>query len=205
MKINMKELSKFIKWSVCGDGYVGYATHNKVAHYSIERLIEHEDYILTIADKFKGLQDCDVNITKSTRKDNGKTMIRLNTSSHPIFSRIRERQYIKGHRVIDPHMLTVVDWEALAFLYQDDGSLCYNSKGGSIVRLSTCSYSYHEQLALRHTFLDKFNLCFNVNKAGKGLYQLNLAKKDQAKFFDGIFPYMVWSYFYKLPESLQNG
>lgn len=203
MKTNMKELSKFVKWSVAGDGYVGRATHNKEAHYATTRLEKHRDYIDAIADKL----DCglfNVRIEDYTRKDSGKLCFTLRTTSHPLFSRIRDRQYVDGHRVIDPHMLTVIDWEAMAFLYQDDGSLCYNTAGSSIVRLSTCAYSYFEQEALRKAFIEKLGVCFNINKCGER-YQLNLAKKDMDRFFDGIEKYVVPSYQYKLPASLQKG
>lgn len=201
MKINMMELSKFVKWSVCGDGYVGYATHNKNAHYSVSRLATHKDYIEVVANKFVGLQDCAVNVREYTRKDNGKDMIEVRTSSHPLFTRIRDRQYIQNHRVVDPHMLTVLDWEAAAFLYMDDGSLCFNNKGSMIIRLSTCAYSYPEQEALRRAFIEKLGVIWNINRNGN-IWQLNLAKKSRDVWLDGIAPYMVQSYMYKLPESL---
>lgn len=203
MKINMMELSKFVKWSVCGDGCVSYATHNKNAHYSITRSPEHKDYIEVIANKFIGLQDCSVTISEYTRKDNNKMVINLRTSSHPIFSRIRERQYIHNHRVIEPHMLTMLDWEAAAFLFMDDGSLCKNNKGSLITRISTCAYSYHEQEALRKNFIDKLGIIWNINRTGS-LYQLNLAKQSRDKFFDNIYEYIVPSYYYKLPGFLKK-
>lgn len=202
MKTNMMELSKFIKWSVCGDGFVGYATHNKDAHYAIQRAPKHKDYIDYITNKLSTLPDCKINIKQYTRKDNNKEVIQLTTSSHPLFTRVRERQYIQNHRVIEPHMLTLIDWECLANLYFDDGSLCYNSKGTPIVRISTCAYSYPEQEALRRLFIDRFNLCFNINKASKGLYQLSLRVKDQDNFFAGLQPYKLSSYNYKFPEFL---
>ena len=90
MKTNMMELSKFIKWSVCGDGYVGYATHNKNAHYAIQRAPKHQDYIEYIANKLGPLPDCKINLNHYTRKDNGKDVIHLTTSSHPIFPQVRE-------------------------------------------------------------------------------------------------------------------
>ena len=52
MKTNMMQLSKFLTWSISGDGYVGYNTHNKNAHYSITRSPEHKDYLQIIANKF---------------------------------------------------------------------------------------------------------------------------------------------------------
>ena len=203
MKTNMMELSKFLKWSVCGDGYVGYSTHNKNAHYSISRDPVHKDYIDVIANKFIGLQDCVVRLDTYIRKDNHKTVLDLRTSSHPIFTRIRERQYIQSRRVIDPHMLTMLDWETTAFLYMDDGSLCVNNKGSLITRLSTCAYSYFEQEALRKAFIEKLGIVWNINKNGN-TYQLNLAKSSRDLFFKKIKPYIVPSYNYKLPEFLQK-
>ena len=204
MKTNMMQLSKFLTWSVTGDGYVGYSTNNKNAHYSITRSPEHKDYLEVIANKFIGLQDCSVRIDTYTRKDNGKVVLDLRTSSHPIFTRVRERQYIENHRVIDPHQVTMLDWEAAAFLYMDDGSLCTNNKGSLIVRLSTCAYSYPEQEFLRKHFIEKLGIIWNINRTGKGLWQLNLAKQSRDRWFDGIRSYIVDSYKYKLPEFLQK-
>lgn len=204
MKTNMMQLSKFVSWSVCGDGYVGYATHNNNAHYAIQRAPEHKDYLDVVEAKFTGLQDCTVRRSEYVRKDNGKTVLALHTNSHPLFSRIRERQYIENHRVIDPHQLTMLDWEAAAFLYMDDGSLCHNSTGSVIVRLSTCAYSFPEQEALRKAFIEKLGVIWNINRNGS-TWQLNLAKKSRDSWFEGISQYIVPSYHYKLPESLQKG
>lgn len=193
------QLSKFLTWSVTGDGCVTYSTNNKNAHYSISRLEKHEDYLNYIKNKFNNLQDCKTLIESYTRKDNNKTLLSLRTSSHPLFTRVRERKYIKNHRVIDPHQLTFLDWEAAAILYMDDGSLCTNTKGATIVRVSTCSYSYAEQESLRKAFIEKLGIIFNINSAGKGLYQLNLAKKSFDDWFNGIQSFVVDSYKYKLP------
>jgi len=203
MKINMMQLSKFITWSVTGDGYVGRSTHNKNAHYSIQRSLEHRDYIEAVASKFAALQDCEVRIDEYVRQDNKKAVIDLRTNSHPVFSRVRDRQYINNHKVIDPHALTLLDWEAAAFLFMDDGSTCYNNKGSTIVRISTCAYSYGDQELLRKAFIEKLGVIWNINRNGN-YWQLNLAKQSKDTWFNGILPYMVDSYFYKLPESLQK-
>lgn len=198
MKINMMQLSKFLTWSVSGDGYVGYTNHNKNAHYSISRSPEHKDYIEVVANKFVGLQDCNVRVDEYVRKDNGKTVINLRTSSHPIFSRVRDRQYIQNHKVIDPHQLTMLDWEAAAFLFMDDGSLCYNNKGSMIVRISTCHFSYGDHELLRKAFIEKLGMIWNINKNGN-TWQLNLSKNSKEEWFDKIYPFIVDSYKYKLP------
>lgn len=203
MKTNMKELSSFVKWSVFGDGCVARWTHNTDAAYSIQRDPVHEDYILYLQSVLDTLPDCRTSISKYTRKDNNKSVIALRTNSHPLFSRVRDRQYIEGHRVLDPHMLTTLDWENLAVLYMDDGSLCYNNKDVPIVRLSTCAYSYYEQLELTKVMTDKFGLIFYVNKCGK-FYQLNLARKSMDTFFAGIEQYLIPSYEYKFPGFLQK-
>lgn len=204
MKTNMMQLSKFLDWSVTGDGYVGYATHNKNAHYTIQRDPKHEDYISVIADKFIGLQDCELVISEYVRNDNNKRVLSLKTGSHPLFTRIRERLYANNRRVIDPHQLTTLDWEAAAFLYMDDGSLCVNNKESLITRLSTCAYTYGEQELLRKAFIEKLGVVWNINRTGRNLWQLNLAKASRDLWFDNIRPYIVPSYSYKLPEFLQK-
>lgn len=203
MKTNMMQLSKFLTWSVTGDGFVGYHTNNKIAHYAIQRAPKHKDYIELIANKFTDLQDCKVHITEYIRKDNNKEVIALRTDTHPILTRVRERQYINSRRVIDPHQLTLLDWEAAAFLYMDDGSLCVNNKGSLITRLSTCAFSYPEQSFLRNAFIEKLGVIWNINRNGN-TWQLNLAKQSRDLWFENITPFIVDSYKYKLPEFLQK-
>lgn len=203
MKMNMMQLSKFVTWSVLGDGCVSFATHNKNAHYSITRSPEHKDYIDMVASRFTGLQDCTVTISEYERRDNKKLVVNLRTSSHPIFTRVRARQYIAGHRVVDPHMLTMLDWDAAAMLYMDDGSLCFNTKGYPIVRLSTCAYSHAEHEALRKQFADRLGVIWNINRSSN-TYQLCLAKSSYDTWFNGINKYILKSYQYKLPTSLQE-
>lgn len=202
MKNNMMEFSKFVKWSVAGDGFVGRATHNLDAHYSITRLEEYKEYTDLIASKLDSSL-FKVRVEQRTWPKTGKVSNVLRTTSHPLFSRVRDRQYIEGHRVIDPHMLTMLDYECLAFLYMDDGSLCYNKDSRPIVRLSTCSYSYAEHESIKKALQEKLDLCWNINKCGHR-YQLNLATKDMSKFFDGIHKFIVPCYYYKLPDSLQK-
>lgn len=203
MKINMMQLSKFLTWSVTGDGYIGYATHNKNAHYSISRSPEHSDYLEVVRQRLQELPDCNVRLDTYIRKDNNKTVLNLRTTSHPIFTRVRERQYINSHKVIDPHQLTMLDWEVAALLYMDDGSLCVNNKGSLITRLSTCHFSYGDHELLRRAFVEKLGVIWNINRNGN-TWQLNLAKQSRDKWFDGIRNYIVYSYKYKLPESLQK-
>lgn len=204
MKINMMQLSKFVSWSVCGDGYVGHSTNNKNAHYAIQRSPKHKDYLDLIESKLSGLQDCKIRRSEYTRKDNGKAVLALHTTSHPLFTRIRQRQYVNGHRVIDPHQLTMLDWEAAAFLYMDDGSLTYNNKGCPITRISSCAYSYPEHEALRKAFIEKLGIVWNICRQ-KDTWCLNLAKQSRDAWFSGIQQHIVPSYYYKLPESLQKG
>lgn len=203
MKINMMQLTKFISWSVIGDGYVGFSTHNKNAHYSVQRDPIHKDYIEMVASKFEGLQDCSVLIKEYVRKDNGKSVISLRTSSHPVFTRVRNRSYTENHRVIDPHYLKYLDFETASLWYMDDGSLCFNNKGYPIVRISSCAFSYYENEALRKKLLEKTGTIWNIQKNGQS-FQLGLAKKSYDIWFSGIEPYILDSYKYKLPGFLKE-
>jgi hypothetical protein len=101
-------------------------------------------------------------------------------------------------------MLTLLNWEWMTLWYQDDGSLTYNINGTPIVRLSTCAYSYPEQEVLRRVIQEKLGVCFNINRTNRGLYQLNLRRADHEHFFNHLHPFVVPSYYYKCPLSLQK-
>jgi hypothetical protein len=132
-------------------------------------------------------------------------MYRLRTSRHPFFNPFRERLYSTGNKIIDPHYLKLLDWEMLAILYQDDGSISHyissSNKAYNTVELATHRYSYGDNLllkkAIKETMDIEFNVC-QVRRKDKLYYRLNLRQKDVSKFIDGISKFVLPSFEYKL-------
>ncbi len=60
---------------------------------------------------------------------NSKPQIILSTSQHPKLLKIRNRLYLNGRKVLDPHLIKFLDAEALAIMFMADGSSSYAAKG----------------------------------------------------------------------------
>jgi hypothetical protein len=125
--------------------------------------------------------------------------VRLESRVHPTLTKIHERIYIDGKKVIDPHMLTMLDAEALAIVFMADGSRYIDKRcnASSSYTLNTKGFSYGDNLLLKQTIRDKLGLEFNVHRNGKYWY-LSLRTKDNDRFEQLVLPYMQKSFLYKL-------
>jgi hypothetical protein len=61
-----------------------------------------------------------------------------------------------------------------------------------------CRLSYGDQLLLKKAIKENLDLEFNVVKTGNKYYTLRLRSKDLEKFMNGIKPYVLDSFQYKL-------
>lgn len=125
--------------------------------------------------------------------------VRLESRSHPKLSAIRDRIYMDGHKVIDPHMLTLLDAESLAIIFMADGGRSVDSRCNATPKycLHTKGFSYGDNWLLKKAIKEKLDLEFNINRHGKYFY-LALRTKDSAKFENLVYPHMCESFMYKL-------
>ena len=128
--------------------------------------------------------------------------VRLESRTHPILTRIYDRIYLDGKKVIDPHMLTMLDAEALAIIFMADGSRYVDRRcnASASYSLNTKGFSYGDNLMLKQAIRDKLGLEFNIQRHGKYWY-LRLRSKDNAQFEELVSPYMQKSFLYKLGRS----
>ena len=153
----------------------------------------------------QSLEELNIGVRVSDRPDYNTDgckraeQVRIESKTHPKLTAIWERIYLNGHKVIDPHMLTLLDAEALAIIFMADGGRYVDKRCDAtpIYSLHTKGFSYGDNLMLKKALKEKLDLEFNINRHGKYWF-LRLRAKDSAKFEKIVSEYVLPSFKYKL-------
>lgn len=207
-----KQVTKIVAASLLGDGCVKIRPQNNNACFVIAQVEQHKDhldYLKTHLSQITHIREwTKTNFVNGSGK-NPKTQLWLESRAHPQFTTFRERMYPNGHKVVDPHYLTLLDWEFLAIWYMQDGSIQkttqkYGTYG--IITLCTHSFSYGDNHLLRDKLKEKLRLDFNVRssrgKNGNQYWFLTLRSVDNEVFLDNIKPFVQSSFLYKCPVMI---
>lgn len=211
---NNKQATKIIAASLLGDGHVSKCGINKKGHniqsgFRLTQTPEHKDHLEYIASQIEDVTTIrwvsrkpETDLIICGKHTQSKGYIGIQTQNIPFFTKFRERMYPNGHKVIDPHYLTLFDWEVLAIWYMQDGTR--GSRCATVLRTPTfCSdnFSYGDHLLLRQVCIEKLNVIMNIRKHfsnGNLHYRLYVAAKSVEHFIHGISPYIQPSFEYKL-------
>jgi hypothetical protein len=206
--IDKKQLVKLISYFSTFDG--GLYLSKKNAQFIINMREENKDYLNWIKQTLENI----TSVREYNRKDyntdgyNRSPQIRLESNCHPFLTKIWERLYIDGRKVIDPHMLTLLDAEALAIIFMTDGGTYLDIRSKTphrSIKLHTKGFSYGDNWLLKKTIKDKLDLEFNINRHGKYWF-LSLRTKDIDSFINLVKPYILPSFQYKLERlTLEKG
>lgn len=202
--LNKKDLVKLVSYMVMGDGGVYISGGCKNAFFAMNMKSEHKDYINFCKGVLENITSC--TITERVLSEDGyerKPQLRLQSKTHPFFTKIRDRVYTGKYKGIDPHALKLLDAESLAILYMCDGSLVqYTKDGGTYfnVTLNMKRLSYGDLFILKKSLKEKLDLEWNINRQNS-YYYLRLRSKDLVKFMDMIDPYIFPSFRYKMINS----
>lgn len=208
MSRNKKELVKLVSYMVMGDGGIYFTGRNANGTFIMNMKEENLDYVEFCQEVLQEITGTRLYKRKDYNTDgcSRKPQVRLESRTHPFFTKIHSRVYTDKYKGLDPHALKMMDAEALAILYMCDGSLYVdkpeNSNKGLVnnsysVNLNMKRLSYGDQLLLKKTLRDKLGLEWNINRHGK-YYYLRLRNKDLEKFMEMITPYVLPSFEYKL-------
>lgn len=206
---NMKQATKIVAASLLGDGNI-HREGNKNARFHITQIPVHKDHVEYIGSFLEGITRLrryevepknDIVIMGHKTKSNGS--FRITTMSHPFYTSLYNRWYGTGRKSIDPHYLTLLDYEMLAIWYMQDGSLgVRNQTIYKYPKFMTDNFSLAEVELLRRAVIERMDIIMNVEKnrkpTGEYYYRLRLAQKSIKKFIDGITPYIQPSFQYKL-------
>lgn len=200
MSIN-KEVSKRLYYFSMFDGHLQKRFETGNARLSISMNCEHVEYIAAVADTLE-TAGIGYSISESDRRSenpNRTPQLRLQSKSHPFLTRIWERMYINKHKVVDLHMIALLDAEALAIAFMADGGRYVDKKWAATPQyvLHTNGLSYGDNFVLKKALKDKFNLEFNIDKKNQ-YFQLRLRRPDSKAFEELISEFVFPSFYYKL-------
>lgn len=199
--MSKKELTKLISFFSTFDGGL-YIIKNSNARFIMNMKKENLDYCQWVCDTIKEVTSCSIKERKDYNTD-GYTrapQVRIESSNHPFLSTIRDRIYIENHKVIDLHMLTMLDAEALAIIFMADGGSYLDTRfknPHASISLNTKGFSEADNLALSKAIYEKLNIRTTVNRHNKYFY-LRVSSRDIKLFVDTVKPYMKPSFLYKL-------
>lgn len=201
MKItDNKRLMKLMSFLVMSDGSVSRNRGAGNCIFSFSATEDHADYIEYVKNIVENITSTKIYLTK--RETPRKNLIKIYTPVHPYFNTLRDRIYVDSYKSIDPHALKMLDFEALAILYMSDGCLGKfirsNGKPSYSLTINLCRLSYGDLLLVKKAIKDHLDLEFNVVKTGTKYYTLRLRSKDLEKFMNGIKPFVLPSFYYKL-------
>lgn len=201
---DLKNLVKLVSYFVMGDGGIYTRKDSKNAKFIMNMKKENEDYILWVKEILEQITSVKLFDRKDYNTDGciRKPQMRLETSPHPFFTKLRNRIYIDTYKGLDPHTLKLLDAEALAILYMCDGCLhSYKSKRSVNesynVTLNLKRLSYGDMFLLKKELKEKLDLEWNIHKHNQ-YYYLYLRTKDIQKFMIMISPFVKESFKYKL-------
>jgi hypothetical protein len=197
-----KELSKRLYYFSTFDGGVYRAERSTNAMFVMNMKKENSDYVKKVRDT---LVEAGIGCSITDRKlqDDGfnrQPQITLSSKGHPKLTTIRDRIYIDGRKVIDPHMLTMMDAEALAIIFMADGSRVYDKRSPNAkpnITLNTKGFSYGCNFLLKKAIKETLDLEFNIQRQNNYWY-LRLRAKDVDKFDELVSPFVLPSFNYKL-------
>lgn len=214
-----KELTKYVASFLLGDASICKdSRYNSNCTFEICQIEDHLDYLEWIKNIIGDITTTTLLEKPMKSKEiifpNGitsmvKQQYRVRSKSHPFFNKFREKLYATGRKTIDFHYFTLFDWETLAIWYMDDGYISdyvvQNKQGYRYkypkLGLSTQGFTQAENFVLKKFIKEKFDLEFNLlrNKYPSGIkYRLVAKTSDIPKFLDGITPYILPSFEYKL-------
>lgn len=213
-----KYLTKITAASLLGDGTVYIAKSSRAvnAFFKINQVEDHTDYLEWLSEKHDELTNTklygpyDRTCPKCI---NPKRQYVLQTKTHPFYTKFRDRMYATGVKTVDPHYLTLLDWEFLSIWYQEDGSFAQydeNTKFGPYRRnkltIASMGFSYGDNMLLRQALNEKLGLIWNIrqnkSKSGGFLYYLELYRKQIDVFIEGVMPYIQPSFQYKISRTV---
>ena len=198
-----KDLNKRLYAYAMFDGHLMYPGDSANACLVVNMLQENEDYIDKVIET---LEEVPVGFNKSLpaiyTKDghNRKQQIRLQSKNHPILTKIQQRIYIEGRKVVDPHMLTMMDEEMLAIAFMADGSRYVDKRWAGATpsyRLHLNNLSYGDLMLIKSSLKGKFGLEINTRKKGMK-YDLAVPNFHSPLFEEIVKDFVLPSFQYKL-------
>ncbi len=177
-----------------GGIYINKHNRSKNAQYIMNMRSENKDYILWVKEVLETITSVKLYDRKDYNVDGCKRspQIRLESNRHPFLTTLRNRIYVNGHKVIDPHMLKLMDAESLAIMFMADGGTRESS-----LDIYSCGFSYADNVSLSKAIYEKLNITTNIRKHGK-YWKIAFPTKSIIPTIEAILPFVCDSFLYKI-------
>jgi len=209
MQRDNKQATKIVAASLLGDGNIHRENGTKNGRFNLTQVPTHRDHVEYVAQflepitrirRYEQLPTDKVIVGKQSRSNGRYSIISMN---HPFYTHIYNRVYGTGRKTVDPHYLTLLDYEMLAIWYQQDGSLgVKNHTTYRVPLLMTDNFSMPEVMLLSKAIYEKLDIITTLQKNrkqnGEYYYRLRFGAKTTEKFIEGITPFVQPSFQYKL-------
>lgn len=203
--MNKKELTKLLSFMSTFDGGLYRQRNSKGcllnAKFIMNMSKDNLDYIEWVKDTLEEITGTRLRDRPDYNTDgcNRKPQVRLESRCHPFLTTLQERIYINNHKVLDLHMLKLLDAEALAIIFMADGSTYLDNRHKNphcSITLNTKGFSEADNLALSKSIYEKLGIRTTVGRQNQYFY-LRIKTKDIKLFVTTVTPYLKESFLYK--------
>jgi len=204
--MNRVELTRLVSAMVLGDGSLRKWQGVKNAGYGFSQVAIHKDYVdwqMSILEEVTNTK-----VAYYEAIDGHQAAYKLWTRSHPFYTTLYERTYFDGRKSVSTHDLELFNWQSAAIWFMDDGyrlkTKDINQRGN--VFFSTDNYTHAEVILLQKVIYNKLDIPFNIRrrgykKDGTIIYRLVATKTNAERFIEGITPFILPSFEYKLSSE----
>ena len=199
---NQIEFDGAVLGMLLGDGSITKHKENRNSYFSICHCQEHVEYMLYKKEILNYLTTARFYENQPNGKGGKYLRCRLDTKSHPYYTKMRDRIYISGRKSITKKTMEAITPLGMALWYQDDGSLSKHEKFDQPI-LCTHGFSREENEIMSESLLEKFGLQWNLRK-DKKYYCLTLIRKEREKFFNLVSPFTVNCMKYKITPTFDT-
>jgi hypothetical protein len=205
-----KEVIKVMTASLLGDGCIHREKGVKNGRFFISQMPDHKDHVEYIATFMEEItrvrryeEPAKENILVAGKMSRSSGRYSAISMNHPFYTKIHNRWYGTGRKSIDPHYLKLLDFEALAIWYMQDGSL--GVRNGTILRVPlfmTDGFTLAEVMMLSQAVYERTGVITTLRKerkpTGEYYFRLRVGAKSTSAFIAGITPFVQPSFEYKL-------
>ena len=190
------EQKEYLFGSLLGDDSLKMGENRKYPFLSVAHSIDQRKYVQWKHTLWK-------QITPGGIKENVPIKVhskiyysdRFTTAAHPDFTGFFKMFYSDGRKIVNEKVLKRLAPFSIAVWYMDDGY--YDNYRGR-VRLSTNSFTYEENIAIKNYFKEMWDISSNIGKSDSGTHYIWFNTKNTIEFFNIIKNYILPSFDYKI-------
>lgn len=201
--LSSSELDSFVIGTVLGDSSIIRRSITHTAYFKCSHCNAQAE-LLTFKKKIlEQIHPTKVNIKQTPRGD-----WQLNTNCLVYFTKLREKFYPNGIKIVTRKVLDKLTPLGLAVWYMDDGQLCLQTNPidrtkflSRRARIWSLSFSYEEHLTMKEYFKDTWDIdikIYNCMRKGGKKYYIEFNSTNFQKFRELIKDYIIPCMLYKI-------